>query len=335
MPGWQQVTFGGLQPGRRGNQVEIVTASALEYGPQLFGPQLATAYAQAVAAGCQVTISRSLKCYGGRSSRVALRAAGNPGYQPDSGGGYARLRASRWLSRASGSSSFVLGNPKAWLGTAYHEVLEKIIEIHLGNRASQGRSRRLWNQAIAAQQSRATVHVLDRRFGAPEAWPGYYLAHASVLLRAGELVGMRDLAQSAKLMSGAAVSTTIRERDFTTFGGTLIGRPDVICANEVVDYKSGAIAEQDAISQTDVIKAALHPPAPHLRIANEAEPRLVAAAWSSSSARRSRGEVGLKPSECEQEAVEAVALLDAYNDKFHRRAGTSEFASPTPQTCRW
>src|SRR5262249_1710927 len=29
------------------------------------------------------------------------------------------------LSRASGSSSFVLGNPKAWLGTAYHEVLEK------------------------------------------------------------------------------------------------------------------------------------------------------------------------------------------------------------------
>jgi hypothetical protein len=25
----------------------------------------------------------------------------------------------------------VLGNPKAWLGTAYHEVLEKIAEIDL------------------------------------------------------------------------------------------------------------------------------------------------------------------------------------------------------------
>ena len=33
------------------------------------------------------------------------------------------------LSKASGSSNFVLGNPKAWLGTAYHEVLEKIVEM--------------------------------------------------------------------------------------------------------------------------------------------------------------------------------------------------------------
>ena len=29
-------------------------------------------------------------------------------------------------SRSAGSSAYVLGNPKAWLGTACHEVLEKI-----------------------------------------------------------------------------------------------------------------------------------------------------------------------------------------------------------------
>jgi hypothetical protein len=56
MPGWQQVTFGGLQAGRRGNQVEIVTHPLWPTDPNFAGPHLATAYAQAVAAGCQVTM---------------------------------------------------------------------------------------------------------------------------------------------------------------------------------------------------------------------------------------------------------------------------------------
>jgi hypothetical protein len=35
------------------------------------------------------------------------------------------------LSRARGSSNFVLGNPRAWLGTAYHEVLERRVEMNV------------------------------------------------------------------------------------------------------------------------------------------------------------------------------------------------------------
>ncbi len=56
MPGWQPVMFGGLQAGRRGNQVEIVTHPLWNTDPNFAGPQLAAAYAQAVAAGCQVTM---------------------------------------------------------------------------------------------------------------------------------------------------------------------------------------------------------------------------------------------------------------------------------------
>ncbi len=56
MPGWEQVTFGGLQAGRRGNQVEIVTHPLWNTDPNFAGPQLAVAYAQAVAAGGQVTM---------------------------------------------------------------------------------------------------------------------------------------------------------------------------------------------------------------------------------------------------------------------------------------
>lgn len=53
MSGWQHVTFGGLQAGRRGGDAVIVTHPLWDCDPNRFGPQLANAYAQATAAGCQ------------------------------------------------------------------------------------------------------------------------------------------------------------------------------------------------------------------------------------------------------------------------------------------
>ena len=52
MPGWQQVTFGGLQAGRRGTQAEIIVHPLWDSDPNRFGPQSANACAQAVGAGC-------------------------------------------------------------------------------------------------------------------------------------------------------------------------------------------------------------------------------------------------------------------------------------------
>lgn len=54
MPGWQQTTIAGLQAGSRGNVVEIITHPLWDTDPNRFGPQLAAAHAQAVAAGNQV-----------------------------------------------------------------------------------------------------------------------------------------------------------------------------------------------------------------------------------------------------------------------------------------
>jgi hypothetical protein len=42
------------------------------------------------------------------------------------------------LSRASGSANFVLGNEKAWLGTAYHEVLESEVGIDAASAVTLG-----------------------------------------------------------------------------------------------------------------------------------------------------------------------------------------------------
>src|SRR5262245_24726984 len=162
------------------------------------------------------------------------------------------------LSKASGSGSVVLGNPKAWLGNAYHEVLERIVESDLTQESLENAVEHLWNQAIAAQHRRAASHVLDQRFGLPVTWPGYHVARASVLLRARELVG--DVVPAGprpatKTGLAAEPLAAVREQEFTACGGRLLGRPDVIREDEVVDYKSGAILEHDAVAQADVVKA--------------------------------------------------------------------------------
>jgi DEAD/DEAH box helicase domain-containing protein len=54
-PGWQLTSIAGLQAGRRGNVVEIITHPLWNTDPNFFCQQLANAYAQATAAGCQVT----------------------------------------------------------------------------------------------------------------------------------------------------------------------------------------------------------------------------------------------------------------------------------------
>ena len=54
MPGWQQTTIAGLQAGRRGNVVEIITHPLWDCDPNRFGPHLAAAHAQAVSGGNQV-----------------------------------------------------------------------------------------------------------------------------------------------------------------------------------------------------------------------------------------------------------------------------------------
>jgi DEAD/DEAH box helicase domain-containing protein len=55
MQGWQQIIVAGLQAGRRGNQVEIITHPLWNTDPNHCGPQLTTAFAQVAAAGWRVS----------------------------------------------------------------------------------------------------------------------------------------------------------------------------------------------------------------------------------------------------------------------------------------
>ncbi len=222
------------------------------------------------------------------------------------------------LSKARGSSNYVLGNPKAWLGAAYHEVLEKIGQIDLGQESLEDAVERLWSHAVAALQQRAAAHLLDHRFGSPTTWPGYHVARASVLLRAQELT-----------------TGPIREQEFSAFGGRLLGRPDVIRFGEVIDYKSGALVEHDAAAQTDVVKSAY---VRQLRIYGYLVKQNLGW-WPERGVLLPLGGTGvaivLDPAECEREAAEAVSLLDEYNAKVIERRPADGFATATSLACKW
>jgi hypothetical protein len=242
------------------------------------------------------------------------------------------------LSRSTGSSGLVLGNPKGWLGSAYHEVFERIPEADLASEGLQAAVDRLWDRAIAAQHQRASTHQLDRRFGSPATWPGYHLALASVRLRAEELVAAvrpGPLAVPGGTTTWETCPTALREREFSACGGKLVGRPDVVRPGEVVDYNSGGITDYEEGKQAEVVKAAY---VRQLRIygylVNEVLGwwpllgRLLPLAGAGV-------EVVLEPTECEREALGAVALLDDYNAKARSRVAPAEFAAPSPPTCKW
>ncbi len=242
------------------------------------------------------------------------------------------------LSQASGSSNFVLGNPKGWLGSAYHEVLEKIPHVDLGKETLDGVIERLWDEAIASQSQYASSHPLDRRFGPPTTWPGYYMTLASVRLRALEIAAASapaSLATLGPVAGSGGVLTTIREQEFAAYGGRLVGRPDVIRASEVVDYKSGGIFDYDEDSHPEVVKAAY---IRQLRIYAYLV-KQVLGWWPR------RGlilplagpgvEVDVEPADCERETLEAVALLNTYNANIRAKIPPPGFAAPSPSACKW
>jgi hypothetical protein len=119
------------------------------------------------------------------------------------------------------------------------------------------------------------------------------------------------------------------------FSGKLKGKPDLGRGEEIIDFKTGSIYETDELDAPPALKEAY---VRQLRIyaylVHEAVGR-----WP----RRgllypiagSPVEVELDPAACTREAIEAVALLDRYNDALGRSADPADLASASPDTCRW
>ncbi|MCO6435457.1 MAG: PD-(D/E)XK nuclease family protein [Phycisphaerae bacterium] len=111
------------------------------------------------------------------------------------------------LSRIPSLRSCVLGNPKAWLGTAYHEVLGKLWSPAEENLTDDELVEHLWSRAIETIRAQASGHPLDRRFSDPKKWPGYFLARACVQVRAQQ--ALAELPREQASGSQGCLATTI------------------------------------------------------------------------------------------------------------------------------
>ena len=221
----------------------------------------------------------------------------------------------------------MLGNPKAWLGTAYHHVLEHMWESSPLD--DQARSEELWANAIRVLQAKAASHELNRRFANPEQWPGYHLVRAFTMMRAKQA-----LHDQPRQRAAVVTERVYREQEFTAMNGKLVGKPDVILGNEIRDYKSGRIYDTTAEGEQIVKQAYVR----QLRLYGRLVQESLGVCPAKGILLPMEGpavEVALDAQTCASEATEAVRLLDSYNSQVQTARTVMQVANPSSQACRW
>jgi hypothetical protein len=236
------------------------------------------------------------------------------------------------FSRLPELNKFVIGNPKAWLGIAYHEVMEKIwapIEIELtGDELVE----HLWSKSIQALKQKKLDHPLNCRFSVHEKWPGYYLTRACVQMRAQQVLAERPLGL-ARPETSTVRSNIFREQYLTALDGKLVGKPDIIMENEIRDYKSGKVyVETDegaTVKEEYVRQLYLYGHLVHASSGKCPEKGQLLPMQGENI------EIDLDPSLCAAEAARAVSLLDSYNSRLANASDVLDIATPSPSACRW
>lgn len=234
------------------------------------------------------------------------------------------------LSHRAELRAFVLGNPKAWLGTAYHKVLERLPDLAAAGEHAQAMLETRWNEEVSRLQQEAGAHPLNHRFGQPPFWRGYHLVLATLRLRAADL-----MPSAAGVGKPGAAPKALREQTLTAFGGKLKGQPDLARGDDIIDFKTGDIYETEDLDTPPALKQA------YVR-----QLRLYAYLVHEAAARWPRRgllypiagppvEVELDPESCQKEAEEAVALLDQYNAAVAKAQRLSDLATPSPEACCW
>ena len=240
------------------------------------------------------------------------------------------------FTRDQNVNQFILGNPRAWLGNAYHEVLRQLPYLGQSSVSIEDEIQALWKRAIDVQYKHVINHPLDQRFGYPERWPGYHLIYASLKFRIDQLLEKNILSATFPGWdSNNNFAKPIREKEFTAFGGKLKGRPDVVLEDKIIDYKSGNIFETEA---EEILNQVKQPYIQQLRIYAYLV-RESLGFWPKSGLLLPLSglgiEITLNPHECEEEARNAVSLLDSYNKLVLTSHDPTFLAAPSRQTCTW
>jgi hypothetical protein len=143
-----------------------------------------------------------------------------------------RLRGA--LAATHETDRWVLHDPRAWLGIAFHRVMKA---IRPG--ATPADAELVWNTAVAQAAAAASLHPLDSRFSIPERWPSYFLLRQRALASASKIASRARPTSDSRLACSASPETARGpERLFEARDGRLAGRPDHFDGHNLTEYKS-------------------------------------------------------------------------------------------------
>ena len=231
------------------------------------------------------------------------------------------LRAALSVNREA--DEWVLHSPRAWLGTAFHQLMADA-PIDASEAAA------LWNAAIARVRTEALRHRLDSRFANPERWPGFYLVRQRAIASAVER-GSRNATDAYRRKPPQSPTPSYGSKHLLTArGGRLAGRPDQYDRFTVTEYKS-ALPDPASAESASIIDGYWRQLRLYAVLIGETDSwpttaRIVAASGQTL-------EEPVNRTACEVEADSAVSALDAMNQALKGGADTSALANPGKVAC--
>lgn len=231
------------------------------------------------------------------------------------------LRGALNTSRAA--SIWVLHDPRAWLGTAFHRAMQAAAQPGARDVAVE----QAWTMAVAEAAAAAAAHPLDARYAVPDRWPNYFLVRQRAISSAQSAIAA-NIGGKREAPRGGTAST---ERLLVVRGGRLAGRPDRFDGRVLTEYKSsipdaawpGASAVLDGFRRQLRLYAAIIAEARgHWPI----EGRVVAASGQTMN-------VPLEPPACEAEASAALAALYSLNHHLAAGEPPEALARPSEGAC--
>jgi PD-(D/E)XK nuclease superfamily protein len=234
-----------------------------------------------------------------------------------------RLRGAFASSRAA--DRWILHDPRAWLGTAFH----KVMEASRRPGATAATLEEAWAAAVRTAAAAAAHHLLDTRFAAPERWPGYFLVRQRALSSAQNAIAANIEGSRPPAPRPEGVPAT--ERRLQARGGRLAGRPDRFDGHIITEYKSsmpdpawrGAEAVLEGFRRQLRLYAAIIAEA----VGRWPERGRVVAASGETM------DVPLVPVACDAEASAALAALDDLNLGLAASAAPETLARPGEDCC--
>jgi len=220
--------------------------------------------------------------------------------------------------------SWVLHDPRQWLGTAFHKVMEVADRVETGSEDAE----HAWEAAVKQAAEAAALHPLDARYADPDRWPGYYLVRQRALASARSVNAERTPRPRARRGAGSGGARRLLEGR----GGRLCGRPDHFGAGILTEYKS-TLPDSAWPGSSDVIEGFRRQLRLYAVLVAE-----VFGSWPMRgrvlAANGQTIDVPLVKTECEAEAESAIAALNLLNGQITFGSVPDALATPSPSSCR-